>query len=557
MILAGCGSTTTTQGHTTKVGGTAVMALPANASPNWFFPIEAATAFSVYNSQVSFWMYRPLLYIDSKDGIDFSRSVASSVKSNASGTQYTITIGNKYKWSNGKPVTAQDVVFSWDIIKEASSGASSLPWTYGGAGIGGVPADWTSVKAVGTKEVVVTLSKSVNQTWFEHNGLGQIIPVPKAIWDKYPGNWTQELKYIQSLANSPKAPQFRVVDGPYKFDSMQANNYWSFVPNPSYGGHKSSISKLIYQYETSSSQEFTALKTGSLSVGYLPSSLWNARKTLADDKLFIQYPFGFNYMVPNLNPKAMNHLGPALSNRYVREALQMGIDQKGIIGLNHGYGVVEDTTVPSEPKTEFYDPALATPLYAFNPKAGKKLLEAHGWSEVKGVMTKNGVALSFPVIYSSGSNTLTNEMELIKSDWAKEGVDITLDSQPFNNVVTIGTPATPSKWAMMNWGGGWTYEPDYYPTGGGLMAAGSAANYGSYSNSTMNQLVQASYKPGTRQQNLQALFNYEAFARKHVPVLWLPWLPSFNEYSSKISGFNKSTNPVTDLVSPNYWTLSQ
>ncbi len=553
VILVGCGSTSATSAP--HHGGTAVIALPADAAPNWFFPIESATAYSIYNSQVSFWMYRPLVYITPQDGIDYSRSIASSIKANRSGTQYTITLGTKYKWSNGKPVTAQDVVFTWDVMKAASSGASNLPWSYGGAGIGGVPSDWTSVVAHGPRTVVVTLDKSVNQNWFVHNGLGQIIPVPKSVWDRYGSNWIRELKYIQSVANSPGAAPYRIVDGPYKFSAMQPNNYWAFVRNPRYGGHQSSLDKIIYQYETSAASEFTGLRSGSITVGYLPSAFWDSRHKLSGDKLNVEYAFGFNYIVPNLNAHAMNGLGPVFNQLYVRKALQMGIDQSGIIDLDHGYGVIEDTTVPSEPKTIYYDAKLRHPLVPFNPAAGKKLLEAHGWHEVNGVMTKDGVKLSFPVIYSSGSDLLNNEMQLIKQDWAREGVQITLLSEPINNVLTIGSPATPQKWDMMNWGGGWTYEPDYYPTGGGLFATNSASNDGSYSSAAMNALIQASYRPGTTQQTLAALFRYEAYARQEIPVLWLPWLATFNEYSSHLSGFAQSINPVTDLISPNYWSL--
>jgi peptide/nickel transport system substrate-binding protein len=550
-LAAGCGSSAASAPP--KTGGAAVVALPVDSSPNWFFPIESATTFSIYNSQAAFLMYRPLVYITSADSVDYSRSVASKIVANRAGNQFVITIGHKYKWSDGRPVTAQDVVFTWDIIKAASG--SKAPWTYGGAGIGGVPADWTSVKADGTNRVVVTLDKSVNQTWFIHNGLGQIIPVPRFMWDKYGSQWNRELAYIQSVANSPSAKPYSVVDGPYKFSSMQANNNWTFVKNPVYGGHPSSLQKIVFQYETSNASEFTGLKNGTITVGYLPTEFWSAQKDLTQDQLFIQYPFGFNYIVPNLSPKAMNGIGPALNQLYVRQALQMGINQKGIISLNHGYGVVEDTTVPSQPKTIFYDPALSKPLYPYDPAAGKKLLEAHGWREVDGVMTKGHVKLSFPVIYTSGTDLLTNEMSIIKQDWAQEGVQITLDSMPFNNVISTGTAATPSKWDMMNWGGGWTYEPDYYPTGGGLLATNSASNSGDYSNQTMNRLIQASYLPGTPQENLAALFRYEAYARQQVPVLWLPWLANFNVYSKTLTGFPASSNPVTDLVSPNYWVL--
>jgi peptide/nickel transport system substrate-binding protein len=98
-----------------------------------------------------------------------------------------------------------------------------------------------------------------------------------------------------------------------------------------------------------------------------------------------------------LSPQAPDGIGTAFSHAYVRQALEMGIDQTGIIqSLFHGKGVVEDAPIASEPPTQFYDPALSKPLYPFSPSAGKKLLEDHGWTLSHGVMTKMGWLSALP-----------------------------------------------------------------------------------------------------------------------------------------------------------------
>ncbi len=89
------------------------------------------------NFQMNVMMYVPLIHISRTDGINYSRSLATNVVSNATGTRYVITLNKKWHWSDGRPVTAQDVVFTWDILQATSTGASDLPWGYGGAGSGG------------------------------------------------------------------------------------------------------------------------------------------------------------------------------------------------------------------------------------------------------------------------------------------------------------------------------------------------------------------------------------------------------------------------------------
>lgn len=560
--LSGCGAATSASAH--KSAATVVVAMTPQSSPNWFFPVISSTSYTEINAQVQYLMYKPLINLNKTNEVDYATSLAQRIRYNPEGTQYTITLGTRYKWSNGQPVTAQDVVFTWDLIKAAA--ANGAPWVYGASGSGGVPSDWKTVKAVGTHTVVITLNKPANPQWFIHNGLSQITPVPKSVWDKYPGSMTQELKYILKVSNSPTNPAYDVVDGPFKFQSWQPNDYWAFVPNPSYGGHKATIGKLEFAYESSASSEFTGLKTGTVDVGYLPPSLWNTKKELASiDDFSTSYLFGMNYLLLNMNSKAPGRIGRVFQHRYVRQALEMGIDQKGIIdSLYHGLGVATDGPVPAVPHTAFYDPALNTPLYPYNPVAGEKLLEEHGWSLVNGVMTKNGQKLAFPFIYVSGSQTVANMAQLLKTDWAKEGIQVSLQSLPLDELLGEAVPASAGRWAMAYWGAGWTYQLDYYPTGGNLFASGAGENSGSYDSRTMNALIQATYEPGTPTQIQSRMDAYEQWAAKDLPVLWMRWFPQgyarevgLNVHAKNVHGTVSTFNPVTDFLYAQYWTVSQ
>ncbi|PSR22953.1 MAG: ABC transporter substrate-binding protein [Sulfobacillus acidophilus] len=542
--------------QSTTSAASVVVALPVQTSPNWFFPVLSASAYTDTNTQMYDLMYMPLVYFNNKDEADYSQSLASSIVSNATGSVYTIHLNPKWHWSNGAPVTAQDVVFTWDIMK-AASGNGNLPWVYGGAGTGGMPNDLKSVVATSKYTVTITLNITANPNWFIHNDIGQFVIVPKASWNRYPSNMQKELTWIKSIANDPTAQPYHVVDGPYKFSSYTPNEEWIFTPNPSFDGHKSSIGRLIFQYQTSTSSEFAALRSGTVQVGYLPPAMWSVRKDLTGDKYWPSYLFGFNMMRLDENPGAEDGMGSVFSQAYVRQAMEMGIDQPAIIsGIYHGQGIIEDSPVPSEPKTVFDDPALNKQLYPFNIKAGQKLLESHGWRLVHGVMTKGKQKFEFPLIYSSGDPAVQDTVELLQRDWAKEGIKISLVSMPFDNLVTTDH-GKPSGWDAAYWGAGWTYEPDFYPTGGALFKTGAASNAGGYSNPTMNKLIEDTYLPATAAQSQKALFAYEAYAAKQVPYLWFPWLATLNESSTALKGVESTFNPIEDLYMPNYWTVKK
>lgn len=557
--LSACGATT--GAPQASANQTVVIAEAPQSSPNWFFPIIGSTASSNTNIQTDALMYKPLLFITSHGTINYHRSLASSIHANAKGTVYTVHLNPKWHWSNGKRVSAKDLVFTFNLFKYAAGTSTSLPWSYAWSGIGGLPQDWQSAVATGPETVTITVSKPVNPEWFMLNGLGQISPVPASVWNQ--GSLIKDMALIKSVSNTPSARQYRVVDGPYRFQSMKPNLEWTFVANSRYDGHKATIQKLVLQYETSTQNEFLGLKNGTVQVGYLPATSWGARKQLTGDTLSTPYILGYNFLQPNLSPRAPGGVGTAFSHAYVRQALEMGINQKGLINsLFHGHGVVEDAPIASKPPTKFYDPALSKPLYPFNPAAGKTLLENHGWHLQNGVMRKNGVALQFTLLYMSGDPTLTNEVSLIKSSWAQEGIQVNLQAETFSSVIGTANQSDPTKWQMAFWGGGWTYEPDFYPSGDGLLNSGAGANFGGYANSHMDTLINATTNlTGTSAQVTQRMNAYLAYAAQQVPVIWLPWTSSsyvgtgFPEHAKNLHGTVSTFNLVTDLFYPNRWTL--
>jgi len=560
LALAGCGSSTTPSSTTlpsvapglnnnsvTLLGGVQI-------EPNNWFPETSTSTCSVENGDLSGLMYMPLIYITKTDGINYQHGIASGITPSNGDKTYTITLNKYWHWSNGQPVTSADVVFAWNVINWST--ASNAPWTTCGIGIGGVGTGLVkSVTADGPYTVVVQLNKPAGPTWFEHNGLAQIVPVPASVWDKYPTDPNQELSYIASVWNDPTNPNFSVVDGPYKFQSYVNNEYWSMVANPAFSGQpKPKIKRYIFEYETSSASVYLGLRKGTFATAGIPNSYYADRFTLEKTYKVEEAPYGFcfNYMVLNQSPTASpNGIGAAFDQTYVRQAMQMGIDQTAIIkDLEHGMAVPTYGPVPSVPPNKYYDPNI--PKMAFNPAAGKKLLEQHGWHEVNGVMTKGNLQLKFQWLVVSGSNTVTDTAELIQTDWAKEGIQVTIKEEPFNQVISISS--TPSKsWAAAWWGGGWCYEPDYYPSGDGLLNEPSFD--GGYNSKTMDQLITASVNASSPAQARQTLDAYQVYAASHVPVLYLPTATGLEAIKPGLYGVNSAYNPITVFTWLNDWRI--
>ena len=187
--LAGCGTNTnhlaTTNQSTVnptgsastltpQKGGVLIYALPPATNITWYFPIENGSNDTVANAMLSQQLYPGLFTINNQDAIDFRNGFATKITYNPTGTVYTIYLKKNWKWSDGTPVTAQDVVWDYSLIKATDASSAPAPWPNYNNGNGGVPKDVKSVVAVGKYMVKVTLNKPVNQQWFIYNGIGQL-----------------------------------------------------------------------------------------------------------------------------------------------------------------------------------------------------------------------------------------------------------------------------------------------------------------------------------------------------------------------------------------------
>jgi peptide/nickel transport system substrate-binding protein len=534
-------------------GGTVVYALPPLTNIDWYQPLRPAAYNSGYDGLAAGLMYDPLFQLNSKGAIDYAISIARSIKANAAGTVYTVDLKPTWRWSDGTPVTAQDVLFTWNLILAASASSAPTPWPYADSGFGDIPTGVKSVKATGTYSFQVTLDAPANQLWFEYNGLAQLQPLPEQAWNKYPTNPTKELAYITSNGNNPAF--FKVVDGAFFMKSAVQNQSWTFVPNPHYSGHKSTLSQLILAYETSDQAEVNELRAGDVQIGYLPSQDLPEQKDLTADKLITGYSDGFTRIFLDYGNTTV---GPVLKQLAVRQAMAMGIDQTTIIkDIYDGYAVYGAGPVPySQPS--LLASSMRKPAYAFDPAAGKALLEKNGWHLKNGVMTNaKGQSLSFTVQYVAGDADTESIVQLLQSDWAKEGIKISLVPEPFANMVGLHDKSDASKWeiqAGISWG--WGGE---YPTGEGIFETGAPYNFYQFSDPSLDKLIQASIKPyATQAESIAALQKYELAVSKALPVLWMPFQATLEEVASDVKGVSaNSLNMFTGGVLPQYWTVSQ
>jgi peptide/nickel transport system substrate-binding protein len=601
LVAAGCSSSSsspsTSSSGTPVKGGTVTWALPAGITSNYIWPFAAITQSSVYNSNQFQWlMYRPLYMFgnntNSDVGINYPLSPAlQPVYSNG---DKTITLTMKgWKFSNGEPVDADSVLYFIHLAM-----AEKANWLAYAPGL--LPDNITSATASGNT-LTINLDKAYSSTWYTYNQLAELTPFPAA-WDvtsasAAPGSggcvtdsaadgWAKcKAVYTFMEAQSKDAstyatnPLWQVVDGPWRLSSYSTTGNMTMVPNPKYSGSpKPQISAIKFVPFTDDTTEYTALKTGQLDIGYIPpadlppkpanSSVPATDPLGSGFNLQPYYVFGIFYAQPNFNNPQVGYMVRQL---YVRQALQETMDQVGIDkAIYRGYSTPTSGPAPNQPPGNQWIPSIQNENsqqgpYPFNIAKAKSTLEAHGWSEVNGVMTcqdpskcgagiPKGQQMKMTFVYSTGQAAVTAMWETYKSDASQAGIDVVLQGQTFKSIFAESAPCTPMgpKCNVQVFAfGGWLFNgPGFEPTGEPLFATGAGSNSGNYSDPTMDNLINQ-----THTNSSSSIFDsYATFGSQQLPFIWNPNPYAIQAVRSNLHGV---TFNALDTLLPEYWYFTK
>lgn len=593
-LLAACGSAaqsgSSSASSSSGTSGIITFAEQPGAAPNWIFWLTPGSDFTVANNdQFQYLMWRPLYVFGNgaKAEINYALSIGNAPVYSDHDRVVTITLKH-WMFSDGQPVTARSVVFWMNLLK-----ANKAEW--GGYVPGQFPDNVASVTAVNASTVRFDLTGSFNPTWFTYNELSQVVPLPMA-WDRtslaapaptastsnLPDTTTAGAQAVYSflagqskdLATYASSPIWSIVDGPWRLKAFTTQGQATFVPNRAYSGPiKPTAREFIELPFTSDSAEYNVLASGQgqISYGYVPTTdiQQTAHVTQLGYRVSPWTVFGFNYIPMNYhNPT----YGAVFQQLYFRQALQHLIDEPAWIStFLHGDGTPTYSPVPVSPANPFIDTTTRRPAYPYSTSAARSLLQTHGWRLVNGVMTcespgtaandcgagvAKGTSLSsLSLAYASGEPSLAQEMEAFASAAHSVGIDVALSSKPFDTLLGGLGSCTPSQalcsWQMVNWGGGWTYGPDYLPTGGEFYLPGAGANPESFADPTATSLIDATHTASNLTPALDAYQNYIA---KTLPVLYQPF-PAYQVSAISTSLHGVVQNPY-GILYPEEWRQS-
>jgi peptide/nickel transport system substrate-binding protein len=511
----------------TPHGGVVSVAESPGSKPNWILPIATVAAEAVSNVlDFDYLMWRPLYWPDEgvSAAIDPALSLARAPTWSNGGRTATITMNTAYKWSGGRPVTAQDVAFDIDLIRAA---IKENPANWADYQPGLFPDDLASVSTPDQDTLVLTLKSPVNPSWFYSDELEALQPMPAYAWARAaaggpilnftdPANAKKIYDYLVSQENATSSwsanPLWQLVDGPFRLSSFdQDTGAYTMTSNRSYGGPSShQITALEGVPFNTESDEFNALLAGSVDVGMVPADdVTQVPQLRSDGYNVFGYPdFGWSYALYNFKD-ATGNFDHIVAQLYFRQAMAHLQNQPAYIkAFMGGAGSPDYGPVPPLPASQ-YTPRDAADTYPFSLATAKSLLAGHGWRVVPGGTDTcidpgagagqcgggipKGTRLAFNLVYYNGLALIQQEVTALAAEARQAGISITLTASSFLNILEddddATAPANDDKWAMEDFG---NYTQVVYPTTITVFNTDGAYNIGGYSDPKADSLINAS-----------------------------------------------------------------
>ncbi len=363
-------------------------------------------------------IFEQLVDGDPETGKPAPKGLADYWEIAADGRTYTFHLNENAKWHDGEPVTADDVVFSFDALADEATGS-----VYTSSFLDAVES-WKAID-----EHTVEMVAKERRFDFLYSLTAFI--VPKHIWGEVP---------FAEWATDPGAtgddPARVVGSGPFMFGEWKQGESVTLTRYDDYYGEVPYLEQYTRVIWPDQDAVFNAFLNGELDVTSLEPAQVPQIEGVEGVTMF-EYPTrGFTYLEFNLDPEVTT----MFEDKRVRQAMMYALDRQSIVDdILLGYAEVANG--PQPVVSYAYAPDEMTTKYGFDPEKAKALLEEAGWtdSDGDGIVDKDGVAMSFEYLYPSGSPTGDQIAAYVQDAWKAVGIDAQPRSLEFPALIEATT----------------------------------------------------------------------------------------------------------------------
>jgi peptide/nickel transport system substrate-binding protein len=377
-----------------------------------------------------------------------------------------VTINKKARWSDGKPVSADDLIFTWQTIVDPK-------WDLAGR------SGWDSIskaKKLNAKTVRFTF-KTPYAPWKIMLNTS-IIPKHALEGEDFNSVWNSNLNNKQGQ---------EMADGPFKIQSYTKGQSLVLVRNPTFFGKRPSIDKITFVFRTNTDTEIQAIRGGEVDAIY-PQPQLQLAALRGQSGLRVQTHQGsqIEHLDFNTGPKSSTTL---MQQRWFRQAIAYALDRNAMVKqlfrtLNSSISPLNNLTFVPQQKA-YYQPHFAK--YKRNVAKVNSLFKAHGCAKGgDGIWVCAGKRASVRLGTTSGNKLRELGVEILQAQAKSAGIEFRPDNQP-SRLFFPRLSAEDYDIALFAWvtTGDPAGQVDIYGTGGG-------SNWKHYSNAAVTRLFKAS-----------------------------------------------------------------
>lgn len=405
---------------------------PDTLNPGMAILTEAYTVFElVYDS----------MYELNLDG-SFTLNLAESASVSDDGTVWTFKIRDGIKWHDGKPLTAEDVAWTYNLYKDTPE----YPYLNGY-----YTTYFDTIEASDSNEVILTLTEAIPNI---ESQLVFLYILPKHVWEN-----VDKLEYENTEM---------IGSGPFKMAEYVQNEFVRLTANKDHFSTPPKVDEVIFQTFENQDALVQAIKTGQVDmITEMPNTAAESLKADENIELVVGAPLApgvtdiiFNQVDPENCPEegglCTGH--PALRDRNVRLALSHATDKQKLIDvILLGLGNPGLTLIP-DGLGVWYNDILAD--YEYNLEKANQILDDAGYLDADGDgirdLPDGSRPLTFRLNWPSDSLTGPRMSELLAEMWGALG--ITLEPQAVDPDALTAQCCPAFDFDIILWG--WASDPD-------------------------------------------------------------------------------------------------
>jgi peptide/nickel transport system substrate-binding protein len=435
-----------------------------------------------------------------------------------------IVLRDDLTWSDGKPITAHDIEFTFKLIMSSQVIVPAV--RTGTDELAAVKAYDDHTVVFFHKEPLVTNTQNV-----------LIIPVPKHIYEKS----VFEDPTLERSAHHRKYEETPVVGGPYEMVKRIRNQEFILRRREGYYMHKGKqvrdkphFAEIRVKNVEDVNVALVALKKGDLEEMVLSPEQWidqtsgddfYARNTKVTDLEWVEFHFVWNQQTPYF------------SDKRVRWAMSHAMDYEELLNTLC-YGLYQPSQGAFHPTSWMFPEDGPEPMKQDLDKA-RQLLDEAGWtdSDNDGIRDKTigGKKVKFEfTLLSNQTDTSDKVCTLMRECLNKIGVVCNVSKTEFTALVEkLQTKKFQASFG--GWGTG--TDPD---TTSNIFATGENRNYGDFSDPRVDELFEAGKREPDREKRAAIYAEIHTRLWDEQPYTWLYYRNSFYAFNKKLRGYNFS-----------------